>query len=316
MRTTREDVESMLDRPVAALAIRPSRYRTSFELYELDVVLCDGTEMALVLKDTGLHALSADAARAKPPFLLDPAREGLVYRELLGRDGDWAPALLAVEVDRDCDRHWVLIERVRGRELFQAGDLETWCAVARWLARMQACLTPRALRCAAPLLRYDDALYARWAERALRFGRPGPKLRSALESWDELSRELQALPVAFLHGEFYASNILLADPPRKPSIAAIDWELAALGPGLLDLAALSSGDWDEEERWAMALAYHEAAQFSGPLADRPRFSRALALARLHLAVQWLGWSDSWTAPAHLAHDWREDGERLAVEVQR
>jgi hypothetical protein len=29
----------------------------------------------------------------------------------------------------------------------------------------------------------------------------------------------------------------------------------------------------------------------------------VSFARLHLAVQWLGWSPDWTPPAEHAHDW-------------
>jgi len=41
--------------------------------------------------------------------------------------------------------------------------------------------------------------------------------------------------------------------------------------------------------------------------------RGLNLCRLQLAVQWLGWSDNWTAPKDHRHDWLV--EALTVSEQ-
>jgi aminoglycoside phosphotransferase (APT) family kinase protein len=41
-------------------------------------------------------------------------------------------------------------------------------------------------------------------------------------------------------------------------VCPVDWEMAAVGPGLVDLAALSAGGWTAPEREALALAYYAA----------------------------------------------------------
>ena len=41
---------------------------------------------------------------------------------------------------------------------------------------------------------------------------------------------------------------------------------------------------------------------------------ALDCARLHLALQWLGWSPGWTPPPEHALDWRAELPRLAARV--
>ena len=91
----------------------------------------------------------------------------------------------------------------------------------------------------------------------------------------------------------------------------MDWETAALGPGLMDLAALTSGAWTDEERTEMSAAYHEALLAHG--GSTPSF-RDLLLAlddcRLHLAIRWLGWAEDWSPPAENAHDWL--GEAMAL----
>ncbi len=85
-----------------------------------------------------------------------------------------------------------------------------------------------------------------------------------------------------------------------------------MGPGLVDLAALVAGKWTEDEKEALALAYHAA--LPGDRADRPtaeEFLRDLHDCRLHLAVQWLGWSAEWRPPAEHDHDWLGEAIMLA-----
>jgi len=105
--------------------------------------------------------------------------------------------------------------------------------------------------------------------------------------------------------------VLVQETPSGLRVCPVDWETAGAGPGLIDLAALTSGKWSEDQRRAMALAYHEAYRDAGGLpADRDALLIALDRCRLHLAVQCLGWSRGWTPPAEQAHDWL--GEALSV----
>jgi thiamine kinase-like enzyme len=120
-----------------------------------------------------------------------------------------------------------------------------------------------------------------------------------------------------LHGEFYASNVLVAsdfdhtpvcrDPDAR--VAPVDWELAAAGSGLTDLAALVSG-WPEADRTTIAAAYAEVPGV-------PAFSaRDLDLARLQVAIQWLGWAPpEWEPPEGQRHDWLGEAVSLAEELE-
>jgi hypothetical protein len=99
-------------------------------------------------------------------------------------------------------------------------------------------------------------------------------------------------------------------------VAPVDWEMAAWAPRLLDLAALTSGAWNADERRAMARAYRGALEpDSGLPGDERRFLEALELCRLHLGVQWLGWSPDWTPPAENAHDWSAEAERIVLSLE-
>ena len=84
--------------------------------------------------------------------------------------------------------------------------------------------------------------------------------------------------------------------------------MAAIGPGQIDLAALTAGSWSEDARRSMALAYHAVLPAGPWTADA--LLDGLEYCRLHLAVQWLGWAEGWTPPPDHAHDWL--GEALSV----
>jgi hypothetical protein len=91
--------------------------------------------------------------------------------------------------------------------------------------------------------------------------------------------------------------------------------MAAIGPGLIDLAALTSGGWSDHEREALAMAYYTAVAPQAGWSPPPAaFLKALDLCRLHLAIQWLGWSPTWEPPAEHAHDWLSEALRLATHL--
>ena len=135
--------------------------------------------------------------------------------------------------------------------------------------------------------------------------------------YDAVTEQLAALAPTFIHGEFYPSNVLVQQGGKTPRVCPIDWEIAAVGPGLLDLAALSVGKWTDAERARLAVAYRAAAapvaETASHLSD-DEFERALDLARLHLAVQWLGWEPRWEPPVEHRHDWLGEALTLAERL--
>lgn len=209
-----------------------------------------------------------------------------------------------------------------GLELYQLGDLASWEAVARWLAIMHTRLAtwtePVVQR--ARLLRYDARFYQQWPRRALAFARradPGVARRVEwlVGRYDQVVERLVALPLTVIHGELYASNVLVQETAEGPRVCPVDWEMAAVGPGLIDLAALTAGNWTDQDRTSLALAYHAALDLAGDRAPRPAdFLTALDHCRLHLAVQWLGWSPDWSPPPEHAHDWLAEALRLAERL--
>ena len=102
-----------------------------------------------------------------------------------------------------------------------------------------------------------------------------------------------------IHGELYPSNVLVGEH----AVWVVDWETAAAGPAVVDVAALLSG-WPA----ASAAKLLETYGAVDPL--------ALDCARLHLAVRWLGWSAGWSPPPEHARDWRLEAELAASRLRR
>ena len=123
------------------------------------------------------------------------------------------------------------------------------------------------------------------------------------------------LPTTLIHGEFYASNIVINDSENPPRVCPIDWERAAIGPGLIDLAALTAGNWSEQFKVEMAMAYRDELLCAGSYSpSMHELLRGVNLCRLHLAVQWLGWSADWTPPKDHRQDWLAEAVYAASQL--
>ncbi|HEX6386404.1 MAG TPA: aminoglycoside phosphotransferase family protein [Anaerolineae bacterium] len=309
-------------RTITGLERQPFWTQSSFALEELTLHLDDNTTVQLMFKDLSRNALLEGARRAKPIFLYNPLREIETYRTILARHQLGAATFYGAVVDEEIGRYWLFIEKVPGLELYYFG-LDTWQEVARWLAAMHTRFIGMAgsLLPTAPLLVYDGDFYSLWLRRAQAFSRQPEQdhetqrdLEWLAGRYDQVVERLASLPLTFIHGEFYASNVLVQETEDGLRVCPIDWEMAAAGPGLLDLAALIAGSWTEEEKTTLALTYHEAL---APGAWRPEpeaFLTALDYCRLHVAVQWLGWSADWTPPPEHTQNWHQEALNLAEKL--
>jgi len=199
-----------------------------------------------------------------------------------------------------------------------------WEEAARWLAGFHAAMAPDLDRHQreSRLIDHDAAFYCRWIERASKFTAERNDGSVAQVAWlrerhDQVVEALLVQPRTVLHGELYASNVLVASDLRhspvgqesEARVAPVDWELAAAGPGLTDLAALVGG-WPQEDRAAIAAAY------AGEPGTPPFTPRDLDFARLQVAIQWLGWAPpSWEPPEGQRHDWLAEALELAEELE-
>jgi hypothetical protein len=236
----------------------------------------------------------------RPAVLEDPTREPAAYRNLLAPLGI-GPRLL------DSGHDWVVLEHVDAPELWQIAGIDVWTDVAAWVARMHTTLDNERERCGrVPLLAYDAGLFEHWRERAAANGLD----RSIIDAHCRAATRLLDLPQTVLHGDLYASN-LLVEPATEVRVWPIDWELMGIGPAVLDLAALTAGNWSLDARWAMARSYFDAAR---DLRSEPERWGDLCAARLHLCIQWIGAAPDWTSPTAHRHDWRAEAVEMAESV--
>ena len=221
-----------------------------------------------MMKDLSRAALHEEALAAKPELLYEPMREIHVYRDLLDGAGLGTAEYHGSSIDPAQDRWWLFIENVVGDALWQIGEFDVWEEAARWLARMHGDLGRR-VDGRGPLLRYDRDLLGVWARRASGFAddprstwstEDRQRVRELTARYDAVTEQLAALAPTFIHGEFYPSNVLVQQGGRTPRVCPIDWEIAAVGPGLLDLAALSVGKWTDAERARLAVAYRDGCR--------------------------------------------------------
>jgi len=273
-------VEDGLGARVVSCAVRPHAYATSHTLVDAEAELDDGRSIRLVVKDAG--ARLAD----RPVFVHRADREAEVYRQLLLPQGSWAPRLLGTVGPT------VVLEWRPGIPLWQCEAGRTAPRLGRRIREMHDAL---AARVNAPfLLQYDRAFFDRWFHRACLLEPTVSELGDAHAI--ALARLLEE-PRIVIHGELYPSNILV----DEDAVAIVDWEGAAAGPAVIDVAALVAGSPDLHVE-ALLRAYGGVDAV------------ALDCARLHLALRWLGWSRDWTPPQEHAWDWRTEAQRAAERI--
>ncbi len=313
-------------RRVRQLQRRRSDYSSSYTIDDLDVLLDQDQSLQLVLKDLSPSSLLQMARQVRPHFLYEPRREIETYERILAVE-DWGtPVWFGAVVSGGSERYWLFLERVEGVPLWQIGPMEVWEDAARWLARMHTAFDARQRSHGHPglahLLRYDEAFFQTWMTRAEGFLRSGPASDSPVtgrrfarlaEHYPTVIRRLTALPATLIHGEYYPSNILVRSQGEGVGqICPVDWELAAIGSGLIDLAALTSGDWNDRQRERMVSAYRDESGLAGvggcSLAE---LIETIDHCRLHLAIQLLGWASDWAPPEEHTHNWLAEALRLA-----
>src|SRR5262245_23213748 len=205
-------------RRVTKLTRRPSHYRSSFPLEELDVLLEEGLELALIFKDLALQSLPESVRRSKPEFVWSPLREIEVYRTILAGQRLGTARCYGAVVDPATDRYWLFLEKVPGQELYKVGEMAAWQRVARWLATLHARFADQAqsLVGQSHLLHCDRGFFNRWMRRAQIIQGAAKPATSWADQQEHLARiyaqvvdRLTALPVTLIHGESYASNVLV-----------------------------------------------------------------------------------------------------------
>jgi hypothetical protein len=303
-------------------------YYSSFAMEEVRAIRHDGSCVELIFKNLGRTGELDHARQIRPPFNYDPLREIAVYRNVLADAQLGTARCYGTFADQHRDTYWLLLEKINGAALAKVGDFEVWRQAARWLANMHLRLRPVASSTALSmqLLRYDASYCNIWIDRAVTFcdkrqftSEPiisSSEMRALARSCRSAIQHLCSLPFTFLHGDYYASNILVQQHERGLRVCPVDWETAAIGPGVVDLAALVAGDWSEPAKDELAALYYETLSVAGrPWNNCREMLYSLRCCRLFLALRWLGWSVHWQPPAEHRFDWLTEAICLAESVE-
>ncbi len=299
-----------LEAGLARLRERPVRIRemrrafltssSSFRTERLHLTLDAGRPVRVFFKD--LHPNhQMEKARTVRGFDLEPShREVLMYQGILSPERFGTLHLYAFRWQPQDGLFWVFLEDGGRTVLHNYLDLPFWTAAARWAAGFHAAtrdLPPAQTRF---LPKYDEAHYRRCAERVQGIVanlEPGEQelVTRGLACFRARIAWLAALPRSVIHGQYFGKNIMLrrargGGRGNVPKIVVIDWETAALAPGVFDLVSLTAGKWTPEERHAMRVAYfdecHSAS--SEPL-DWEAFQEELRVVALYQSLEWLAW---------------------------
>jgi hypothetical protein len=312
-------------RRIRRLRRRRSRYSSSCPILNLELEFDNAEHLSLALKDLTPSSLLEEARKVRPTFLYDPLREIEMYRSVLEPKRFGTAICYGAIVQENTGPYWLFLERVVGPLLWQVGDFEQWKNAARWLARFHTHFSTRAKQqLLAGVVLHDQAHYMQWIERAGRFARQTKSARSrrftigierVAKGYSRVVKYLLELPQTLIHGEFYPSNVIVRRPKTEMQICPIDWEVAGLGPRLIDLGALVSGAWEDDARKSLVTAYRdELACRTGCAPSMPELLESVDYCQLYLSVQWLGWAADWSPPGNHEQDWLCEAIRLSERL--
>ncbi len=281
---------------IADLSVTPFEGTTAFPTYVVRVRWTEGGGRTLFLKTFGSSQL--------PKRRLGERRERelKVYRDLLdGRELGTAHYYGAMW-DDERSRFWLLLEFVDASQLRSLG-FDHWVRAAAWLGRMQGTLSGNPPRGSdTELLVSHDAEFftamAREALAAVTGTSPalGYRLAAVLEDYDRIIEVMTTQSRTLVHGSYRSQNILV--DPTGDRVCPVDWELAAWGSPLYDLAFLCDGFRAPRLHTLWDAYLDQLAAHGGPVPVLEELPRVVECFRLHKQVKSLSDSVRLEFPAH------------------
>ena len=275
---------------ITSLHRNRSKYSSWYAAEILTVRVAAGAELKIFMKDFGSYFRAKDGMEQRRD------REMRVYKELLAQADLGTARYYGSVVDASRGRFWLLLEYVDGMPVRYC-DLKYWIAAAGWLGRMHGHFARQSSRLSATcfLVRHDIAFFLSKADLALAaVSHISPalarRLSALLNGYDRLAEVMASGPHTLVHGAYRAKEILVSAGSDPPRICPVDWELAAFGAPLYDLAQLTDGFKPAmlDRFWN---AYREQANACGlALRDRQDMSYVLNCFRLHHVMNWLSQS--------------------------
>jgi hypothetical protein len=256
-------------------------YRTEAITADLD----SGEQMKCFLKDFGSYT------REKGQMAARRERERFCYKEVFP-NGDLGLPTFVADIWSD-QRTWLILEFVDGVPLGWR-ELETWYEAAAWLGRWQTAVADQlqSLRESSHFPdrghAYFDNIARNATAGAARFGEDVAwKVETALPAYLKGAEQLIRQPQTLVHGAFRPHQILV-DPEQTPvRICPTDWEIAAIGSCLYDLAALTDGFDGPSLETFLDRFLTEATWLQDDPPDLPDLQLAIKTCSTHRTLKWI-----------------------------
>jgi aminoglycoside phosphotransferase (APT) family kinase protein len=302
-------LEKALARPVRIVSLhrRSSEFATLSPAEQLTVVLADGHHISMFVKHIGNE-------QSHHPDKQQRNRETLVYEQLLQDRSLPAPKYYGTRRDAPKGRSEIYLEYVDDWNL-KYHELAHWFTAARRLADVHAHFACKSREAPAFdfLLRLDEAYFRAWGTRALvTVGQTSPvleeRLKRLLDHYACATELLASQPTTLVHNDLSPKNVIAARNSTPAAIYIVDWEMAGVGCGLLDLVHLKYGlDIDTDRR--MVAEYCASLRPTGLLpGDERELARLLAACELHKTFYRLAHSAMWQLPPERITRWVEEAE--------
>jgi hypothetical protein len=301
-----------------SLPLLKSRLATSLDVATVEVIAREPNPFASSSPSeiVTIRASSGDQRRIFCKYVVtddDDYRrvehEAKTYRHVVGPSGMTASGLLGTW-DGGGREKWIMTEALEGKRVGRVDDFgAAICSAARWAARFHAHFQSRTGdRSLAYLDRWDREYFVGALAGAMH---RNPNvvaqhrwLTALADHFGEVLDLLALVPLTVVHGEFYQSNILIANGTIYP----IDWQTAAISHGLIDVAMLMEG-WDDDVVVPCARAYCEALNGGMPSEE---WYRRLDAARVCVAVRWMSLSTPELSAWPSLDDLHRSAQRLEV----
>lgn len=272
---------------IAEIEHKLSDFASSYPAEILTVELVGGERLQMFLKNYGSSRIAKDA----PDLRRD--RELRVYRDLLPGTDLGTAAYHGSVWDDATGRFWLVLEFVEGVQVRSCG-VPYWIRAAGWIGRLQARFASQLDRVAAcdALAQHNDDYFRPKAKYALeQVGQVSPSLArrvaALLKPYDELVDVMLSQPRTLVHGAYRPANILLDLDAQPMRICPTDWELAAYGATMYDLAFFADGFQPPVLDEIFETYACEAAVGGVPVPERQQMHYVFDCFRLFRVINWL-----------------------------
>jgi hypothetical protein len=263
------------------------RYIGSYDCETVTVQLANGEEFRFFLKDFGFSQRSKDNPEQRRE------RELSVYRDLLVETDLGTPEYYGSIWNESQGIFWLLLEFVDGI-VIKDHNVEHGVIAAGWLGKMHGYFAqrPEQLTGRDFLIRHDADFFRSKAELALldvaQISPPSARrLAKIVDRYEQVIDVMASQPLTLVHGAYIPWHIVLDIAQEPVRVCPIDWELAALGATLYDLAIFTDGV-EPQTRDRIWDAYRQtAAGYNHPIPDRAHMRYIVDCFRLHRIFDWL-----------------------------